>query len=225
MERQFKTFSIVAAGAIFIGLPVLFYTMGDVPRRSAFKEALSVLTILAFMLMLGQFYLARSNVTLLALFKPQVIQRVHKYIAYTAIGFFLLHPFLIVLPRYFEAGVKPIDALITLLTTFDNLGVVLGLIAWGLMLVLGATAMFRMRMIKRFSIKYRNWRYFHGALTVGFVGVALWHSIELGRHTDMTLSALMIALAAAGVALLLRLYRDAIPLCTLKSVPTLKGAK
>lgn len=211
MKPDLKTFISVAAVLTFVALPLMLYAMGDFPHRSLFKEGLSVATILAFMLVLGQFFLARSNATLLSLFNPRKIQQLHKYIAYFALSILLLHPVLIVLPRYFEAGVKPFDALILMLTSFDKLGVVLGMIAWVLMLVLGASAMFRMVLIKRFSIKYRNWRYFHGGLSLGFVGLATWHSIELGRHTNAPMAVLMIVLAMIGALLLIRLYRDAVP--------------
>jgi predicted ferric reductase len=206
MQAMLKTFNIANALAIFIGLPLMFYLLGDVPRRSWLKESLSLLTLLSFSLMLGQFYLARSNKPLLSLFKPMAIQKFHKFIAYGAMAVLILHPFFIVLPRYFEAGVKPLDAFIIMITTFDNLGILLGIGAWVLMLILGLTAVFRMRLIKRYKIKYRNWRYFHGGITVIFVTLAIWHAIELGRHTNMAMAIFMIILALVGVAMLARLY-------------------
>ena len=152
MKRTARTYFLVTALAVFIGLPMLLYILGDTPRRSLLKETISVLTLLSFSLMLCQFFLARSNAVLLELFRPRRIQKVHKVIAYGAVGVFLVHPFLIVLPRYFEAGVKPWDALITMLTSFDSLGVLLGLAAWVLMVVILVTSMFRIALIKRFSM-------------------------------------------------------------------------
>lgn len=206
MKPTARTCFLVTALAVFIGLPTLFYILGDTPRRSLLKEAISVLTLLSFSLMLGQFFLARSNAVLLELFRPRRIQKVHKVIAYGAVGVFLVHPFLIVLPRYFEAGVKPLDALITMLTSFDSLGVLLGLAAWVLMIVILVTSMFRIALIKRFSMLYRHWRYFHSGLTVTFIAIALWHAIELGRHTGTAMAAFMITLAVIGILMLVRLY-------------------
>ncbi|WP_372840455.1 ferric reductase-like transmembrane domain-containing protein [Phaeovulum sp.] len=211
MKSDAKLFAIVTALAVFIGLPLLFYTLGDAPRRSYLKEAISVATLVAFSLMLGQLFLARSNEVLLRLFKPRDIQTVHKAIAYSAIGLLTVHPFLVVLPRYFEAGIKPWDAFVTMLTTFNSLGVVLGLIAWVLMIVLGVTAFLRMRLIKRWRFPYRTWRYAHGVLSVAFLGTAIWHSIELGRHTNAPMAALYITLAVVGGGLLVRLYWAARP--------------
>ncbi|MEG3767243.1 hypothetical protein, partial [Alteromonas sp. 14N.309.X.WAT.G.H12] len=89
MKDLVKRWNIVAAFAIFVGLPLLFYGLGDFPRRSLLKECLSLLTVLSFTLMLGQFFLARSNPTLLSLFKPINIQRVHKTLAYVAMSILL----------------------------------------------------------------------------------------------------------------------------------------
>lgn len=206
MERTARIFMITTALTVFIGLPLLLYALGDTPRRSVLKEAISLLTLMAFTMMLGQYFLARSNILLLSLFKPLQIQKFHKYIAYSAVTVILLHPVLIVLPRYFEGGVTPLDAFVTMITEVDNIGILLGIAAWLLLLILVLTAYFRRPLIKRFTNHYRGWRHFHGALVVSFTVLALWHSIALGRHTDVVMSAFLITLAIAGFALLARLY-------------------
>ena len=157
-------------------------------------------------MMLGQFFLARSNETLLSLFKPPQIQKVHKVIAYTAIGVIFLHPALIVLPRYLEGGIRPWDAFVTMITDCGNLGIVLGLVAWVVMVVLGVTVFFRKNLIPHFTLRYRGWRYFHGGLAVSFTVLALWHSIALGRHTDLAMSVFFVTLALLGFAMLAKLY-------------------
>lgn len=206
MKLTARTSAIIAALAVFVGLPLLLYALGDTPRRSALKESMSILTLLAFSMMLGQYFLARSNEALLSLFEPSQIQKVHKVIAYSAVAVILLHPALIVLPRYFEAGVKPWNAFVTMITTLDSLGVLLGLAAWILLLVLTTTAFFRRPLIPRFSLGYRGWRYFHGGLAVTFTLLAIWHAIELGRHTGIAMSLYFVTLVLLGFALLARLY-------------------
>lgn len=223
MKFSARTYAIIAALAVFVGLPLVFYGLGGAPRRSILKEAISILTLLAFSMMIGQFFLARSNETLLSLFKPPQIQKVHKYIAYSAVGMILLHPVLIVVPRYFESGVKPWDALVTMLTSFDSLGILLGLAAWLLLLVLAVTAYFRTPLIKRFTHRYRGWRYFHGGLAVTFTILALWHAIELGRHTDIAMSAFYGTLVLIGFALLAKLYWGSQPQKP-RATPTSEGA-
>jgi predicted ferric reductase len=206
MKLTVQRTTVLAALMVFAGLPLLFYGLGDTPRRTLLKEAISLGTLLGFAAMLGQFFMARSNTWLLSIFKPMQIQKVHKYIAYSAVTVILLHPALIVLPRALEGGVRPWDAFVTMITTFDNLGIVLGLVAWILLLVLVVTAFFRKPIIKRLSTHYRGWRYFHGGLAVSAIMLALWHAVELGRHTDIALSALFVTLALAGFGLLAKLY-------------------
>ena len=224
MKFSARAYVISTAVAVFIGLPLLFYVLGDVPRRSLLKESISILTLLSFTLMLGQYFLARSNEALFTLFKPPQIQKVHKVIAYGAVSVILAHPFLVVLPRYFEAGVKPVDAFVTMITTFDSLGILLGLAAWTSRLVLGVTALFRMRLIRRFKIKYRKWRYFHGFLAVTFTVLGIWHGIELGRHTDTAMATFFIAIALVGGALLARLYWGTVAKSSTPAVPVSEGA-
>jgi predicted ferric reductase len=187
------------------------------------KEAISLATLLAFAAMLGQFFMARSNTWLLSFFKPVQIQKAHNYIAYAAVAVILAHPVLIVLPRAQEGGVRPWDAFITMITEVGNLGIVLGLVASGLILMLAVTAWLRKPVIKRLSAHYRGWRYVHGSLAVSFAAVALWHSIELGRHTDIAMSVLFLGLAALGFAMLARLCWGARPAKPHPEIPR-KGA-
>jgi len=114
----------------------------------------------------------------------------------------LVHPFFIVIPRFFEAGVEPVEAFITLITTYDSTGVVLGIIAWFLMLIIGLTSFFR----KKLSLSYINWRLLHGILSIVFIIIASWHAIDLGRHIDLPISIFIILLAGVGVLLLLNTY-------------------
>lgn len=211
MKPAARFLAILAGLAILVGLPMLFYALGGAPRRSLLKECLSIATFLSFGLMIGQFFLARTNTVLMGLFKPITVQRVHKSIAYGAITVIALHPFLIVLPRYFEGGVKPLDAFWTMITSFDNLGILLGLAAWLLMIVLGVTAYFRMQLLRRFATRYRGWRYFHGGLAVVFTALAAWHAIDLGRHIHSAMTAYFLTLIVIGFGLLARLYWSALP--------------
>ena len=118
------------------------------------------------------------------------------------VSFLLLHPFLIVVPRYLEAGIQPGEALATMLTTWDSRGIVLGLTAWCLMFLLGLSSIFR----RKLGMKYNTWRVFHGILSMIFIILATWHAMELGRHTDLPMSAYMVVLGSLGVFQLLRLY-------------------
>lgn len=188
--------------SVFILLPLLFWAVGDFPQRTLLKEIISITILLAFFLMLGQFYLARSNRSMLKDYKMAGVLKTHKIIGYIFIGFLIIHPFLIIFPRYFEAGIEPMEAFTTLITTFNSTGIILGIIAWSLILILGISAIFR----NKLGMKYRSWRLFHGILSICFIIIASWHAINLGRHIDLPMTILIIILAAGGIALLLNTY-------------------
>lgn len=185
----------------FLAAPTLLCVMGNTPQRAWLKDFLSLLTILAFSMMICQVYLSRVQSFLSQGVRLPRIVRVHKAIGYFFIAVLLLHPVFIVLPRYFEAGVTPVDAFLKMITEVDNLGIVLGLVAYTFMLLVGVTAMFR----NKLPINYRQWRVLHAILSFLFIAVATWHAVDLGRHMDRRLSAYLIVLAAVAFLLFLRL--------------------
>ena len=208
MNIQKSKIVAVLPPALVIGLPLFFYATGDVPRRTFLKEAISILSILAFCLMLAQFYLARSTNTLTAGLKRGSVIKMHTFIGYTFAAVLLVHPLLIVVPRSFEAGVDGRDALLTMITTLSSRGIVLGIISWSLLLILAATSLFRSRL----PLTHKTWRMFHGILAIFLVTTASWHAVDLGRHTDQLLSCSIIFLAAGGVLPLLKSYAVQSPL-------------
>ncbi len=104
----------------FTGIPLLLiWTMGEVAERSLLKEALSVITILAFYQLIGQFFWARTNRSAVRNLTMGKVLQYHKFIGYTFIIIMLFHPLYVVVPRFFEAGVSPVDAFITMITTLN----------------------------------------------------------------------------------------------------------
>lgn len=202
MGKLLQTYNVIAAILVFIGIPSLLYASGDFPGGTFLKETISLLTIMAFSMMIVQFFLARSNRAMLKVHETSSVLKFHKFIGYFFIVILLTHPFLIVLPRYFESGVAPKDAFITLITSYDRPGVLLGMIAYGTMLVLGITSMFR----NRLPLSYRTWRVFHGILSIVFIAFATWHAINLGGHINNAFTFYFLMLAILGVLLLLNTY-------------------
>jgi len=202
MNTIIKKYNLISIGLVFISLPILIWALGDFPKRTLLKESLSVLTLLSFSLMLGQFFLSRSNDIFTRNLNRNKVIKIHKIIGYLFIGILLAHPFLIVFPRYFESGIDPMEAFMTLITSFNSLGVVLGMIAWCLMLILGVTALFR----KRLPMKVKTWRIYHGISAILFITLAGWHALDLGRHTRLSLSIYIIFFLVGGVSLLLKTY-------------------
>lgn len=202
MKTSVQTYNRLAAISVFVALPLIIWTLGDIPRRTFLKETISLLTLLSFSMMILQFFLSRGNGKILTVHRKVKVLKLHKIIGYVFVSFLLLHPFLIVVPRYLEAGIQPGEALTTMLTTWDSRGIVLGLTAWCLMFLLGLSSIFR----RKLGMKYNTWRVFHGILSMIFIILATWHAMELGRHTDLPMSAYMVVLGSLGVFQLLRLY-------------------
>jgi predicted ferric reductase len=175
--------------------------LGDTPLRTPLKETISLITLFAFFGMMFQFYLSRANKAVLTNWKMGRIIKWHKVLGYIIIGILLIHPALIVVPRYFEAGVAPSDALTLILTTGSK-GIITGLIAWGLMVMLGITSLLR----KKLHLSYKSWRVFHGILSIVFIILASFHVIETGRHISTPMAGLIALLAGTGILLLLKTY-------------------
>lgn len=170
-------------------------------ERSTLKEVLSIVTILAFFQLIGQFFWARTNRSAVKQLTMSQVLKYHKFIGYTFVVIMFFHPLYVVLPRFFEAGVSPVDAFITMITTM-NTGIVLGIIAWCLMLALGITSLIR----NKLPMSYKSWRLLHGILAILFVSTAVWHAIDLGRHASRSMSMLFCLLTAGGILLLLKSY-------------------
>ena len=202
MKNLINKYNLFPKTLIFIGLPILFWALGDFPRRTILKETFSILTLLALSLMIGQFFLTRGYRAIHRELKMSNLNRIHKAIGYIFMLVLFVHPFLIVVPRYFESGVEPLDAFWTIITSFNSLGVVLGLIAWGLMLTIGITSIVR----NKLSMSYKTWRLIHGILSILFIATATWHATDLGRHTNLETSIFIITITLGGVLLLLRTY-------------------
>ncbi len=189
-------------GLILIGLPVIFYTLVDFPQRSFLKESISLLTILAFSLALGLLFLNQKGKFLLQV-KTVTMVNIHRIVGYTIVFLFMIHPFLIVFPRYFESGVEPMDALTTLLTSFNQTGVILGMISWVLLMLIGLTSYFRYQL----PIYYSTWRVLHASLSLCFAITAVSHAVLQGRHTSISLSIFLIFIGLSGIGLILNSYK------------------
>lgn len=186
----------------FIGVPILIFVLGDFPRRNTLSETISLITILGFSLLISQFFYSRINKRLVKKIRMVHVLRIHKFIGYVFISILLLHPFFIIVPKFFDNAVTPVEAFFKLITTFDSLGIMLGLIAYAVMLILLVTAFFRFKL----HVKYKTWRNLHGYLTLLFVITATWHVITLGRHSNMSFSIYYVLTVTSGIFYLLRVY-------------------
>ncbi len=193
---------LMAGVILFVLVPVLLYLTGEFPRRKILKEFLSLLTILIFFLITTQFLMSRSGRSIMKDIPMGTVMKIHKFIGYLLITVLAAHPFFIVLPRYFESGAAPGEALTIMLADFSGSGVIAGMAAYVLMLVIGITSFFR----NQLPMKYITWRKIHGILSVFFIFAAAWHAVDLGRHMDLFFSFYVILTALWAVLLLLRIY-------------------
>ena len=199
MDTYSKSHFVKTSVLVFGGLPLLLWILGGFPERSFLKESLSVVTMLSFFFMIGMVFWSRANAVVVKDLRMRRTIKIHKTIGYTCVSIMLLHPLFLVLPRFFGAGVSPDDAFVTIVTTLHT-GIVLGMLAWILLLTLGITALMR----NRLPMTYKTWRRWHGILAVVFIAAAAWHAIDLGRHSNLDMSSLIVLLTAVGVRLLLK---------------------
>ncbi len=202
MNSRIKIYNRIAAIGLFVVSPVLIYITGNYPMRTLLKDAISILAILAFFVMLMQFSLSRANSKILKGHKMGNVVKWHKVLGYIFVTILLIHPFLLVVPRYFEAGVSPYDAFLELLSNFNQQGLMFGLIAWILMVIIGLTSL--LRNILPFT--YKTWRIIHGYLSITFVLTASLHVVDMGRHINDAMFWLIAILIVSGVTMLLRTY-------------------
>ena len=202
MENNIKLKYILISLFIFVIIPLFILSLQTLPPRTLLKESTSVLVIVGFFFLLGQFYLNRSNKVFIKIYKMVKIIKLHKIIGYTVIAIFFIHPFLIVLPRFFEAGVDPIYAFWLMITDFKSLGIIFGLIAWCVMIALLLTSFYK----DKLNMTYSKWRLLHIVLSLVFISAALWHVIDLGRHMNEIMILFIFLLVCISVYQLRKLY-------------------
>ena len=202
MKKRHYIFKLISLAIIFIIVPILLYVLGDFPRRNFLMETVSIITIIGFTLLLSQFFSTRMNRKLVKKIRMVNVLKVHKIIGYLFVSILLFHPIFIILPKFFDNSVTPADAFIRLITTFDSLGVILGIIAYVCMVILLITSFFRFKL----KLTYRTWRSLHGYFTMLFIITATWHVINMGRHSNTPFSIYYVLMVTSGIFYLLKTY-------------------
>lgn len=202
MKTKSYIFKLSALIITFIGVPLLIYFSGNFPKRNTLMETISIVTILGYSLLLSQFFTSRLNKSLVKKIRMINVLAIHKFIGYLFISILLLHPFFIIIPKFFDNAVSPSDAFIKLITTFSSTGVILGLIAYASMVLLLLTSYFRFKL----HLKYKTWRNLHGYLTVLFIITATWHVINIGRHSNASFTMYYLIAVVSGMYYLVKTY-------------------
>lgn len=204
MQNQSKLYQIIIFLSVFVLVPSLIIIYQTLPQRTLLKESLSVLFVLSFCFMIGQFFLTRANKSTVKLFKMMKVIKVHKILGYTVVVAILLHPFFIVFPRFFEGAVNPIDAFFTMIKEYENSGILFGLIAWISMLILLITSFFKDKLTV--YLNYKQWRVLHAVLVVIILIFSTLHSSILGRHSDKFMILFTIIIAFAALFQIYKIY-------------------
>lgn len=194
----------IVLASLFALVPIGLASIQDVPVRFVTQQVVLLLSLAAFGLVLGQFWLTRR----LRRHSPEVplggVFRVHRIIGNVAGSVLLLHPVLMVARRFWVQESDPIDNLLLLLRSPLLLPAIF---AWALLAVI---VVLSPRSVRR-KLRFSNWRPLHGLLSVCFVGLATWHVVAIGRHSNPAMSAFWIALATGAIAPLIASYMSRRP--------------
>lgn len=193
---------IIALILFFALAPVYLAVIQKVPTRFVFQHVVLLLSLGAFGLVLGQFWLSRLLPREAAGLPTKGVIRFHNIIGYIIGVFLLLHPILMIARRFWVEESNPVDNLLLLVRSPALLPAI---IAWGFLVLIVLLALPPIRR----SIRGRTWRILHGLLSLAFVGLATWHVVAVGRHSNPAMSAFWIALAAGSMVVLLLSYLPA----------------
>lgn len=184
---------------LFWGIPTLILALGNFPERDLIKEIISYTVILSLFQLIGVLFLIQRNKLTISSLKASTIVKHHKNIGYIFIFILLFHPILLLAPSVLDTRISAIDAFITITTTYTP-GIMWGILAWILMIILGITSFCR----RKLPMKEKTWIFFHGVIAVLFITIATIHAINLGRHSNLFISSYMALLSVGGVIFYIR---------------------
>lgn len=156
-------------------LPYLWSLTQDLEYRGVYETIIVALSIAGLTALFAQFLLAGRLQSVTQYTGIDNGMRIHRKAGELVALFFLLHPFLIVLPRFWLAPQLAIDDLWLMLTSAES---ATGVYAWAIMSIWVILAMFR----DRLPITYETWRISHGLGLVAVAILATWHAVTVGRH-------------------------------------------
>ncbi|WOJ97724.1 ferric reductase-like transmembrane domain-containing protein [Congregibacter brevis] len=143
--------------------------------RGWYEELVQLLSIIGLSMMLLQFFLTARVDAVARQAGVDNTMRLHTKMGELVGYLVLLHPLLIVAPRFFVA---PSFALGDLWDLFTSPETSTGMYAWCLMLVWVLMAVFK----ERTGLSYEAWRYTHSAGFVAIIILATHHAMTIGRH-------------------------------------------
>ena len=196
---SYKTLLVIYLAMVL--LPWVLSYFEGLAVRGWYEELVSFLSIIGLSMMLFQFALSARVDSLAGRAGVDNTMRVHtkfgEYLGYLI----LLHPFLIVLPRFIVA---PSFALDDVWDLFIQPETSTGMYAWSLMLVWVLMSVFK----EKTGLSYEAWRYAHSAGFIAIIILATHHAVTIGRHGryNAWFDVMWIFLCIIAVALVLYIY-------------------
>lgn len=155
--------------------PIVLAWRAELPRRPFLDEMSSGLAMAAFAVLLLEFVVSGRYRAISRALGLDAAMRYHQLLAYAAVAFVILHPFLYTLP----IAHRPWDYERLTSVTLTPAGTVTGLIAWALLVCLVGLAAFR----DQLPWRYELWRATHGAGAALIAITAAHHTLDVGRYS------------------------------------------
>jgi predicted ferric reductase len=186
---------------IVIGLaPLLLAQIQGLPARNFWREFSSGLVMVGFAMMLVEFLLSGRFRPVSGKAGIDLTMRFHQLAALSILVFVLVHPFLYAVPRL---SPNPGDALTTLQRMFSSPGLRSGVIAWWLLILFVAAAIWR----DRLPVRYEIWRASHGIGAALIAALSAHHTLRVGTYSgDPLLAGFWIVLTGVALASLVYVY-------------------
>lgn len=156
-------------------VPYLWSLSQGLEQRGIFETLVIAISIAGLAALFAQYLLAGRMQAITRHTGIDNGMRIHRKAGEIIALFFFLHPFLIILPRFWIAPQLAVDDFWLMLTSSES---ATGVYAWAIMSILVLLAMFK----DRLPLTYEAWRISHGLGLVAVAILATWHAVTVGRH-------------------------------------------
>jgi predicted ferric reductase len=180
--------------------PLVLAQLQGLPTRAFWREFSSGLVMVGFAMMLAEFVLSGRQRPVSGRIGIDLTMRFHQLAAVAVLVFVLVHPFLYTMPRLFT---DPASAFTSLQRMFSSGGLRSGVIAWFLLILFVAMAIWR----DRLPFRYEIWRASHGLGAALIAVLSAHHTISVGTYSGApVLAGFWLVLTAIALATLVHVY-------------------